>query len=86
MTFIGKIILINIGNCSPLIQAPKTQQQFRSQQLWQDDSFAFGYDESNRLLLILSLRLSFLASFVQNDLTAREIMGLPLELVVVNSV
>ena len=62
-------------DCSPFIQTPKTQQQFQSQLLWQDESFAFGYDDSNRLLLILSLRLSIFASFVQNGSTAGEITG-----------
>ena len=62
------------GNCSPLIQAPKTQQQFQSQLLRHDASFTFGCGDSNRLLLILSLRLSFFASFVQSGSTAREFM------------
>ena len=61
-------------NCSPLIQAPKTQQQFQSQLLRHDASFTFGCGDSNRLLLILSLRLSFSASFVQSGSTAREFM------------
>ena len=63
-----------IRNCSPLIQAPKTQQQFQSQLLRHDASFTFGCGDSNRLLLILSLRLSFSASFVQSGSTAREFM------------
>ena len=63
------------GNCSPPIQAPKTQQQFQSQLLRQDASFTFGCDDLNRLLLILSLRLSFSASFVQSGSTSREIIA-----------
>ena len=62
------------SNCSPLIQAPKTQQQFQSQLLRHDASFTFGCGDSNRLLLILSLRLSFSARFVQSGSTAREFM------------
>ena len=67
-------LLKNHRNCSPLIQAPKTQQQFQSQLLRHDASFTFGCGDSNRLLLILSLRLSFSASFVQSGSTAREFM------------
>ena len=64
-----------ICNCSPPIQAPKIQQQFQSQLLRQDASFTFGCDDLNRLLLILSLRLSFSASFVQSGSTSREIIA-----------
>ena len=64
-----------LGNCSPPIQAPKSQQQFQSQLLRQDASFTFGCDDLNRLLLILSLRLSFSASFVQSGSNAHEIVA-----------
>ena len=71
---IAEVFIKRTGNCSPLIQAPKTQQQFPSQLLRHDASFTFGCGDSNRLLLILSLRLSFSASFVQSGSTAREFM------------
>ena len=75
----GFVVIVDLdtmkhSNCSPLIQAPKTQQQFQSQLLRHDASFTFGCSDSNRLLLILSLRLSFSASFVQSGSTAREFM------------
>ena len=68
-------LLKNHRNCSPPIQAPKTQQQFQSQLLRQEASFTFGCDDLNRLLLILSLRLSFSASFVRSGSTSREIIA-----------
>ena len=63
-----------IVTAHPLYKPPKTQQQFQSQLLRHDASFTFGCSDSNRLLLILSLRLSFSASFVQSGSTAREFM------------
>ena len=52
--------VFKIGNCSPPIQAPETPQQFQIQLLCQDSSFAFGYDDLRRQILILSLRLRLL--------------------------
>ena len=74
LTQVAEYFLNPSCNCSPLIQAPKTQQQFQSQLLRHDASFTFGCGDSNCLLLILSLRLSFSASFVQSGSTAREFM------------
>ena len=75
ITILSYFYMVKIGNCSPPIKAPKTQQQFQSQLLRQEASFTFGCDDLNRLLLILSLRLSFSASFVQSGSTSREIIA-----------